>query len=133
TSEPADYWPMTNSSLWLEWRVWRMNPTGYHVTNLLLHVSNAVLIWANLRGLGIPGAYLAALLFAVHPVNVQSVAWIAQRKNLMAMLFLLLAIASYLQMESRSAARRSSPTIFYSWYWLSLIAFTLAMLGKGSA
>jgi protein O-mannosyl-transferase len=132
TTEAYDYWPVTNTTLWLEWRLWGMNPTGYHVTNLFLHIADVVLIWVILRRLSIPGAYLAALLLAVHPVNVQSVAWIAQRKNLMAMLFFLLAIVSYLQVEGQSRPRRGSVFICEPRYWLSLAAFALAMLSKGS-
>src|SRR5215831_17121555 len=67
TTEPVDYWPVTNSSFWLEWRLWNSRPTGYHITNLLLHIADSLLIWAVLNRLGIRGAFLAALLFAVHP------------------------------------------------------------------
>ena len=160
TTESTDYWPFTYATFWGEWRLWGMNSNGYHVTNLILHIIEALLIWVILRKLSIPGAFLAALIFAVHPVNVESVAWIAQRKNLMAMLFFLLSILWYLKTVTPTASvgmapARSHgghwergaiyhplrtissfilhPSSFHLWYWLSLAAFVLAMLGKGSA
>jgi len=141
TTEALDYWPVTNTTLWFEWRLWGMNSTGYHVTNLILHVVEALLIWIILRKLSIPGAFPAAMIFAVHPVNVESVAWIAQRKNMMAMLFFLLSILCYLKMETASSALQNGlkridlplvPRRWPLWYWLSLAAFVLAMLSKGS-
>lgn len=131
TTQAIDYWPMTNTSLWLEWRLWGMTASGYHVTNIVLHIVETFLLWAILRRLAIPGAFVAALLFAVHPVNVQSVAWITQRKNLMAMLFLLLSTLGYLKSEA-PAAEPPSPRRTDPWYWLSLVAFVLAMLSKAS-
>ena len=131
--ESHDAWPMTNTSFWLEWRLWGMSSSGYHVTNLLLHIGEACLIWSILERLAIPGALLAALLFAVHPVNVESVAWISQRKNLLALLFLLLSIRWYVGGATEAPTRRRSIRSNYdAWYWLSLIAFVLAMLSKGS-
>ena len=125
TREPIDYWPVTNSSFWIEWRLWGMNPTGYHVTNVLLHIGNALLAWALLSRLSIAGGFIAALLFAIHPVNVESVAWIAQRKNTLSMLFFLTSTLLYLQSP---IGNRQSPIR----YWLSFLAFVLAMLSKGS-
>ena len=161
TNEPIDYWPATNTTFWLEWRLWGMQLSGYHVTNLMLHVAGALLIWLILRKLSIPGAFLAGLIYAVHPVNVESVAWISQRKDMTATLFFLLSILWYLKAEASAAiddllpagsrggpwgratgerretvadsARGLSGLNFDRWYWLSLAAFVLAMLGKGSA
>ena len=148
TNDPIDYWPLTNSTFWIEWRLWGMNSTGYHVTNLLLHIATAIMIWIILRKLSIPGAFLAAMIFVVHPVNVESVAWIAQRKNLTAMLFLLLSILWYLNdftssCRNKAQSSRHTPCadpahgvcglLGGHWYWLSLAAFLLAMLSKGSA
>ncbi len=147
TTEAMDYWPLSNTTLWIEWRLWGMNPTGYHVTNLFLHILAALLVWLILRQLSLPGAFLAAIIFAVHPVNVESVAWIAQRKGLLAMLFFLLSILCYLRQFSASCsdnAQRSRHAqcadhahgvrglLMGRWYWLSLAAFVLAMLSKGS-
>jgi protein O-mannosyl-transferase len=142
TSESHDYWPITDTTYWIEWRLWKMRPTGYHVTNLILHVIEALLVWLILRQLSIPGAFLAALIFALHPVNVESVAWIASRKNLMAMLFFLLSILWYIRFDGLTrlwlAAKKftahcpPSTAHYFLWYWLSLAAFLLAMLSKGS-
>jgi protein O-mannosyl-transferase len=144
TAEPLDYWPVTNSMLWIEWRLWGMHPLGYHLVNVALHAAAALLIWSILRKLSIPGAFLAALLFAVHPVNVESVAWIAQRKDALAIVFFLLSILWYLKadkqvegrasrVESRDGRVSSRLSSFnFGWYFLSLFAFLLAMLSKGS-
>ncbi len=98
-----EYYPVSNTSLWLEWRLWGMNPTGYRLTNLLLHVATALLVWAGLNQLSIPGAFLAALVFAIHPLNVQSVAWIAQRKEILAAFFYFASIVCYLRANNGAA------------------------------
>ncbi len=99
TSQPVDYWPVTNSVFWLEWRWFGNSPAGYHITNVVFHILNSLLVWAIVRRLNIPGAFLAALLFAVHPVNVESVAWIAQLKNTLSMFFMLCRALAYLKVE----------------------------------
>src|SRR6185312_8724275 len=92
-----------------------------------LHAAEVLLLWRVLRRLRIPGAWLGALLFAVHPVNVESVAWVAQRKNLMAMLFYLASIYGFLRAGWPEEKGKSG-----RWYAASLAAFVLAMLSKGS-
>ena len=144
STQEYEYYPISYSSFWLEWRLWGKNPTLYHVTNLALHVAAALLIWGVLGGLSIPGAYLAALLFAVHPVNVEAVAWISQRRSVLAMVFFLLSVLLFLRSDGRlrkpeeekrrkgEEETRSEGRQFGLWHWLSLLAFVAAMLSKGS-
>jgi len=125
--QAADYWPLTSTSLWLEWRLWGMHAAGYHAVNLALHFCSVVLLWRVLLKLAVPGALIGALIFAAHPVNVESVAWITQRKNLLALVLFLLSIGCFLRTRWWSGAPAAS-----RWYPLSLAAFILAMLSKGS-
>src|SRR5262249_16416966 len=99
TVDAQDYWPVTFTSFWIEWQCFGKNSTGYHVTNLALHITAALLLWHVLKLLSIPGAFLAAVLFTVHPINVESVAWIAQRKNTLSLVFYLLSISWFLESD----------------------------------
>ncbi len=129
TADTPDYWPVTATTLWVEWRLWGRQAGGYHATNLVLHAAEVVLLWRLLRRLRVPGAWLGAALFALHPVNVESVAWITQRKNLMAMLFFLLSVDGFLRWRGEGAEGAPGRA---GWYGFSLAAFVLAMLSKGS-
>ena len=124
TRQP-DYWPLAYSTHWFEYRLWGAYAPGYRAVNLVLHILNALLVWhlaARLvpRLVGAP-AWACGLLFVVHPVTVEAVAWLLQRKSLLSTLGALAALACYLAYE-RNGRRR--------WYVAALACFTAGMLSK---
>lgn len=123
------YYPLVFTSFWFERQLWGIqNAAGYHLTNVLLHAANALLVWLVLRRLKIPGAWLAATLFALHPVQVESVAWITERKNVLSGMFYLGALLAYFRFcgidHDAPGERRGK------FYLISLVLFTAALLSK---
>lgn len=158
TREAPDYFPLTSTLLWIEWRLWGGASThgpradsspppspnlladsarsadpitppshrgafGFHLVNILLHAGCGILLWRILRRLAIPGAWLAGLFFILHPVNVESVAWITERKNTLSMTLYLGALLLYLRFEDKGGSGR---------YALAVLLFLLALLSKTS-
>ena len=115
------YWPMLYTSFWLEHKLWGYHPLGYHTVNVLLHALNALLIWRLLLRLAVPGAWLIAAVFAVHPVHVEPVAWVIARKDLLATLFYLLCFASWLRYRQQPQG---------GGYFVILALFAAGMLSK---
>ena len=123
------YYPLVFTSFWVERHLWGVQPFGYHLVNVLLHALNAVLLWRVLQRLKIAGAWWIAAIFALHPVNVESVAWITERKNTLSGLFYLLSALAWLRFRpptNRDAARAQD----WRYYWIALGFFVCALLSK---
>jgi tetratricopeptide (TPR) repeat protein len=133
------YMPITWLTFGVDYLLWGMNPRGYHLTSVILHVLNAVLFYVVSRRLlraafawrrsapGLTwGAASAALLFAVHPLRVESVAWITERRDVVAGALTLLTILAYLEAEERGEPGR----LHAGWYWTAVGLFGLALLSK---
>jgi len=120
------YYPLLHTAFWVEHRIWGDASWGYHAANLIFHGASAFLFGLILRQLAIPGAWLAALLFAFHPVCVESVAWISEQKNTLSTLFYLGSALLYLLFDQEDAARPMRG------YWIALALFVLALLTKSA-
>ena len=118
------YWPLPYSTFWLEHKLWGFDPTGYHVVNLALHLAVCLLFWRLLRRLSVPGAWLAAALFAVHPVHVEVAVWIFGRKDLLCSLLYACALLTWLRYEEEPGPTR---------YAGALLLFAAALLAKSMA
>ena len=124
---PSQYFPLVYTTFRFEHPLWGLNPTGYHWINLVLHISNALLVWAVLARLKIPGAWLAGAIFALHPIQVESVAWITERKNVLMGFFFLLTLLAWIAFVDERTKR---PWLFYG---LALILYLLALSAKTTA
>ena len=115
------YWPLVYSSFWLEHKLWGLAPAGYHAVNVALHLVNCLLTWRLLVRLRVPGAVVIAAVFAVHPVHVESVAWIIERKDVLSALFYLSAVLVWIRFVEQPQPGR---------YALALALFTAGLLSK---
>ena len=104
----ADYFPLKTTLQWCQWHLWDDRVLGYHLTNVGLHVLGAMLLWRLVASLGIKWAWFAGLLFVVHPLTVESVAWISELKNVLSLPLLLGAMIYYVDWEGR-AGRLAPP------------------------
>jgi tetratricopeptide (TPR) repeat protein len=115
------YYPVVHSAFWLQFHAWGVDPLGYHLVNILLHAISACLLGVILRRLSVPGWWLAAAIFAIHPVQVESVAWITELKNTLSGAFYFAAALTYLHFDERRTR---------GFYLGALGLFVLALLSK---
>jgi tetratricopeptide (TPR) repeat protein len=147
------YYPLLHSAFWIEHRLWGDSFVGYHLANVALHSTSAVLLVLILRRLAVPGALLAGLIFALHPVAVESVAWISEQKNTLSAVFYLASAYVYLRFHETGLKpcatdrtglkpRATKAAVSQPWptavaqpfravdYWLSFGLFLCALLSK---
>jgi len=125
------YYPLSFTGLWVQYQLWKLEPFGYHLVNILLHTLNAVLLWRVLRRLDLSGAWLAAAIFAVHPIAVESVAWITEFKNVLSGTFSLLALLAFLRFRPLSLPE---VTVTRDWRFFApaILLFLCALLSKSA-
>ena len=137
TTQEHQYYPVTATSFWIDYHLWGFRSPAYHVENVLLHVLSVLLFWKILSRLNIRGAALAAGIFAVHPMMVESVAWIAERKNVLSLALFLGALLSFGQFTHFWSNDGDSPggaRMRRDWkpYVGALLLFLLAYLAKAT-
>jgi len=126
------YYPLVFTSFWAEYHLWGLHPAGYHFTNAALHATNAVLVWLVLRRLSIPGAWFAAAAFGLHPVHVESVSWVTERKNVLSACFYLLALYQFVGWLGIAATSVEPVGSRHPWrsYARGFVFFVAALLSK---
>ena len=115
------YWPLVYTTFWLEHKLWGFDPTGYHIVNVLLHLANTLLVWHLMRRLAVSGAWVVAAVFAVHPLHVESVAWVIERKDVLSGLFYLAAALAWMLFVEQPRRGR---------YTGALVLYTVGLLSK---
>jgi tetratricopeptide (TPR) repeat protein len=121
TGVTQQYYPVLHTAFWLEHRLWGDSLPCYHLLNILLHSTASILVVPLMRRLRLAGAWFAALLFALHPVCVESVAWIAEQKNTLSTVLAIAAAIAYLDFNLKRGRTR---------YCLSTVLFCAALLSK---
>jgi tetratricopeptide (TPR) repeat protein len=134
------YYPLTGTTFWLDHQFWGTWTMPYHVENVLLHACAAVLFWRLLLKLGVPGAWLAGAVFALHPVMVESAGWITERKNVLSLCFYLAALLAYGRFtafwrgqEQPAAGENNSASCRWNAYVWAFLLFLAALLAKATA
>jgi tetratricopeptide (TPR) repeat protein len=123
------YYPLVHTTFWIEYHLWGLNPLGFHLINVLLHILGAILLWQVLTRLKLPVAWLAAAVFALHPVQVESVAWVTELKNVLSAVFYLSAALAYLRFSGLESEMEEDKQR-WCFYLAALSLFAAALLCK---
>jgi tetratricopeptide (TPR) repeat protein len=123
------WYPMVFVSFWAQHALHGLDPFGYHLVNVLLHAASSLMLWRLLAALRLPGAAIAAAIFALHPMQVESVAWVTERKNVLSMAFALASVHCWLRWDVAASPVRDRA----GWWGASFALFVLAMLSKTTA
>jgi len=129
-SQPL-YCPIVSTAFWIQYHLWGLQPAGYHITNILFHAASAIVLLLILMRLSVPGAWLASLIFLIHPLQVESVAWVAELKNILSGFFSLISVWIFFRFNPPDE-KQSEPGshIFYA---IALFLFFCALLSKPTA
>ena len=120
-AKESHYWPLVYTTFWLEHKLWGFDPKGYHIVNVLLHLVNTFLVWHILRRMAVTGAWMVAAVFAVHPLHVESVAWVIERKDVLSGLFYLFGVVAWMRFVERPGRGR---------YAAALVLYAAGLLSK---
>lgn len=131
-AKSIQYYPMVFTGFWIEHQLWGLAPMGYHLVNIFLQLVDALLLWRILRLLRVPGAWLVAALFAIHPVQVETVAWVTEQKNLLSAFFVFLAAAGWIRFAHLDQPE-SNESGEWKYFFLGSVAFLLALFAKTDA
>ncbi len=131
-SKSLQYYPLVFTAFWIEHQLWGFAPLGYHLANIILQMVDALILWRILRMLRVPGAWLVAALFAIHPVQVETVAWVTEQKNLLSAFFVFFAAGAWIRF-ARLDDPESTAAGEWKYFFAGSLAFVLALLAKTDA
>ena len=131
TTTAATYYPLVLTNFWIQHKLWSLNPLPYHLVNVAMHAACAISLWRVLLKLRVKGAWLGAAVWALHPVQVESVAWITELKNTQSCFFYLLSILFFLRWRETKDRTQDRHHAVWS-YALSILCAVLAILSKSS-
>ena len=122
----VDYLPLKSTFLWIAWHLWGDTPLGYHLSGFACHLVSAFLLWKGLGRLGLRYGWIGGLLFAIHPLTVESVSWISELKNTLSLPLFLLSLDAYIEFDGEKRKRKKGA------YVLALLCYLAALLTKAS-